>query len=141
VTTALAVVAGIATWALFILFVFAIGEIAGAQIEGVDWAMWVLDDLVSRSLDAAVALFVGVPLWMYLRSQGRDNSQNATIVGLVSFYFAPRFFAALYALGFSGELALSAFVDIPLALVDLVVGALVGSVMWRVAYRPEKSKL
>lgn len=83
-----------------------------------------------------LALLVGLILWILLRGVSKRSWQAAVLIGAVCHYVVPAAFIAVGMFvvlqGVDWRVFSRGLVDIA---TTLAVGAVVGGVMWRVAYR------
>jgi hypothetical protein len=120
-----------ATTAPFFYFRVAFGIPIERASELLVTMLWV------GSINFAMAVMAGLVLWMLLRRASGRRWQVAVLLGAACYYLIPNVVAALAMLalepGFDPSVVLiGGLVDMART---LAVGAIVGGVMWRVAYR------
>jgi hypothetical protein len=126
--------AGLFTWAV----AASVAQLLLFNVE--DWgdALWAVPSTVLQFQLASfiLTLIVGLVLWtVFLRATGR--LWQAMLIGALCYFFAPLLFAAVvlwatYGLVLDPAMFASGLVSMAST---LAVGAIVGGVMWRVAYR------
>ena len=99
-----------------------------------DWVA-LTPDVRGHAIDRLLGLGTAVGFWAVAHAQGRRGLVAAAVVGAAAMWLAPQINAVFYVWrtfgGVSWEIALDHLVrSLPYA----VAGALIGGIMWRIAY-------
>lgn len=100
-----------------------------------DWSQ-LLPEVRGWMIDYALGLALGIGLWAVLSAERRNSLAWAVGVGALSVFVAPQINAALYVMTLPIPIDWWAMMETAWrrAALPLLVGAVAGAVMWRIAY-------
>jgi hypothetical protein len=100
-----------------------------------DWTQ-LLPEVRGWVIDYALGLALGIGMWAVLSAERRNGLAWAVGAGALSMFVAPQIIAVLYVMSLPIPIDWGGMMESALrrAALPLLVGAVAGAIMWRVAY-------
>lgn len=139
----IAIIVGALICCTFVAAVFAFRYWAAVDVFTFEDWVALTPDVRGWLIDSALGLGFGIGLWAVVHAERRGGIVLASLIGALAMFVAPQINAVFYMLDLAIPIDWWLTLETALARapLPLVTGAVVGSVMWRIAYGGPRASL